>query len=43
MAFSLVGVLVILRLESTARVLIPHWEESLPPEARLMTMIPPRT
>jgi hypothetical protein len=42
MAFSLAGVLVILRLESTARVLIPHWEESLPPEARLMTMIPPR-
>jgi len=34
MAFSLVGVLVILRLESSARVLIPHWEESLPPEAR---------
>jgi MFS family permease len=36
MAFSLVGVLVILRLESSARVLIPHWEESLPPEARSM-------
>jgi MFS family permease len=35
MAFSLVGVLVILHLESSARVLIPHWEESLPPEARL--------
>jgi len=34
MAFSLVGVAVILRLESTARVLIPHWEEALPPEAR---------
>jgi hypothetical protein len=34
MAFSLVGVGVILRLESTARVLIPHWEEALPPEAR---------
>jgi MFS family permease len=43
MAFSLVGVLVILRLESTARVLIPHWEEALPPEARSMTMLPPRT
>jgi MFS family permease len=43
MAFSLAGVLVVLRLESTARVLIPHWEEALPPEARLMTMIPPRT
>jgi hypothetical protein len=43
MAFSWVGVLVILRLESTTRVLIPHWEEALPPEARLMTMVPPRT
>jgi len=38
MAFSLVGVVVILRLESTARVLIPHWEEALPPEARAMPM-----
>jgi MFS family permease len=36
MAFSVVGVLVILRLESSARVLIPHWEEALPPEARAM-------
>src|SRR5712691_12202972 len=36
MAFSLVGVLVILHLESSARVLIPHWEESLPLEARSM-------
>jgi cyanate permease len=36
MAFSLVGVGVILHLESSARVLIPHWEESLPPEARAM-------
>jgi MFS family permease len=36
MAFSLVGVLVILHLESSARVLIPHWEESLPPEARAL-------
>jgi len=43
MAFSLVGVLVILHLESSARVLIPHWEESLPPEARSMTMRPPRS
>ena len=34
MAFSFVGVLVILHMESTARVLIPHWEASLPPEAR---------
>jgi sugar phosphate permease len=31
MAFSLVGVVVILRLESTAQVLIPHWEASVPP------------
>jgi hypothetical protein len=36
MAFSLGGVLVILRLESSVRVLIPHWQESLPPEARSM-------
>jgi MFS family permease len=34
MAFSFVGVLVILTLESTSRALIPHWEQSLPPEAR---------
>jgi hypothetical protein len=34
MAFSVAGVVVILRLESSARVLIPHWEEALPPEAR---------
>jgi hypothetical protein len=40
MAFSLAGVLVILRLESSARVLIPHWEESLPPEARAMSTGP---
>ena len=32
--FSLGGALVILTLESTSRVLIPYWEESLPPEAR---------
>ena len=31
---DILGVGVILRLESTARVLIPHWEEALPPEAR---------
>jgi len=43
MAFSLVGVGVILRLESTARVLIPHWEESLPPAARSMPMRPSRS
>ena len=40
MAFSLVGVLVILHLESSAQVLIPHWEESLPPEARSLPMGP---
>ena len=34
MGFSIVGVLVILTLESTKRVLIPNWENSLPPEAR---------
>jgi hypothetical protein len=43
MAFSLVGVGVILRLESTARVLIPHWEEALPPAARSMAMRPSRS
>jgi hypothetical protein len=43
MAFSLVGVAVILRLESTARMLIPHWEEALPPAARSMTMRPSRS
>lgn len=34
MGFSIVGVLVILSLESTKKVLIPNWEDSLPPEAR---------
>src|SRR5262249_44294034 len=34
MTFSLVGVAVILRLESTAQVLIPHWETSVPPDAQ---------
>ena len=34
LAFSLAGVAVIMTLESTSRVLIPDWEESLPPEAR---------
>jgi hypothetical protein len=38
MAFSLAGVRVILRLESSAQGLIPHWEEALPPEARVMPM-----
>lgn len=39
MVFSLGGVAVILILDSTAKVLIPHWEDSLPPEAR--SLIPP--
>jgi MFS family permease len=34
MGFSIVGVLVILTLESSKRVLIPNWEDSLPPAAR---------
>ena len=34
MAFSLGGVAVILTLDSTAKLLIPDWEASLPPEAR---------
>jgi MFS family permease len=34
MGFSLVGVLAILTMESTKQVLIPNWEDSLPPEAR---------
>ena len=33
-AFSAVGLLVIASLESTAEVVIPDWEDSLPPEAR---------
>ncbi|MCH7606376.1 MAG: MFS transporter [Chloroflexi bacterium] len=33
-AFSFGGVAVIVMLESTSRVLIPDWEQSLPPEAR---------
>jgi len=33
-AFSAAGLLVIATLESTSHVLIPDWEESLPPEAR---------
>ena len=33
-AFSAVGLLVIASLESTAEVLIPDWEDSLPAEAR---------
>ena len=34
MIFSLGGVVVILTLEPTSRVLIPRWEDSLPPAAR---------
>jgi len=37
MAFSLVGVGAVLRLESTDRVLIPHWEASVPPDAPTRT------
>jgi len=33
-AFSAAGLLVIASLESTAHVLIPDWEDALPPEAR---------
>ena len=33
-AASLFGMVCILLLESTSRVLIPKWEDSLPPEAR---------
>lgn len=41
MCFSMVGVLVILNMESTRQVLIPHWEAELPLEAR--TTPPPAT
>ena len=41
MAFSWVGVLVILALESSRQVLIPYWEDSLPPEARISTVTRP--
>ena len=34
MAFSMAGVVAILALESSRQVLIPDWEDSLPPEAR---------
>jgi len=33
-AFSLVGMLVVMTLEPVSRVLVPDWEASLPPEAR---------
>ena len=41
MVFSFLGVLLILNLESSARILIPDWEESLPPEARDRPVAPP--
>ena len=34
-AFSLTGVAVIMNLEPTSRVLIPDWQDKLPPEARV--------
>jgi MFS family permease len=34
MAFSSLGVIVVLTLETTRRQLIPNWEDQLPPEAR---------
>ena len=43
MGFSIVGVLVILSLEPTKRVLIPDWEDSLPPEARSENLYGART
>ena len=36
--FSLGGVVVILLLDSTAKLLIPDWEDALPPEARSKTL-----
>ncbi|MCE2463772.1 MAG: MFS transporter [Dehalococcoidia bacterium] len=40
MLFSFGGVLVIMTLESTSRVLIPDWEKSLPAEARSAGAVP---
>ena len=40
-ATSLGGAVFILFLEPTTRVLIPNWEESLPPEARTLAAAPP--
>ncbi|SVB50432.1 uncharacterized protein METZ01_LOCUS203286, partial [marine metagenome] len=34
MFFSFAGVMVIYSMESSKQVLIPDWEEALPPEAR---------
>jgi len=39
-ATSLAGVVVILMLDSTSQVLIPDWEQSLPPEARSSPTVP---
>jgi len=38
--FSLAGVVAILMLEPTSKVLIPDWEQSLPPEARSVPTAP---
>lgn len=43
MGFSIVGVVVILSLESTKRVLIPNWEQSLPESARTENLFRPAT
>ena len=40
MAFSGLGVMIILTLETTKRQLIPNWEDQLPPEARTPGLIP---
>ena len=40
MAFSGIGVLIILTLETTKRELIPDWEDQLPPEARTPGPVP---
>lgn len=40
MAFSGIGVLIILTLETTKRELIPDWEDQLPPEARTPGLAP---
>jgi len=37
----LIGVVVITLLDPTDHVLIPNWEDSLPPEARSSHYIPP--
>ena len=43
MFFSFSGVLVIYSMESSARVLIPDWEDGLPPEAKTAPQIAERT